>query len=244
MSITIISRLIPKHHKRLFSLSPPKYSFSFYDLVKETPTNPKLSIEAYHLTDNDIKKLQKKGGTAFEGNYQLDSQSPEEKIARVFGGRIKGENKGSTSRVIRGEPKNICGVMVPDKPLEPDNCCMSGCVNCVWQIFDEDIKEWNRKREKAAKMLSKKGGRWPENFHAPLKLLKVENMPPTFARKAKEGKLKTTAEEDDTTSNDAAWDNIPIYIKVFAQTEEKMKARNRARALAKASGGSKAEASS
>ncbi|KAI1003601.1 hypothetical protein K3495_g4604 [Podosphaera aphanis] len=31
---------------------------------------------------------------------------------------------------------------IPHKPKEPDNCCMSGCVNCVWEIYTEDLEAW------------------------------------------------------------------------------------------------------
>lgn len=36
------------------------------------------------------------------------------------------------------------------KPEEPDNCCMSGCVNCVWDTYREEMEQWvqgQRKRE-------------------------------------------------------------------------------------------------
>jgi hypothetical protein len=36
----------------------------------------------------------------------------------------------------------VAGIWVPPKPVEPDNCCMSGCVNCVLGQFIEDLEEW------------------------------------------------------------------------------------------------------
>ena len=51
---------------------------------------------------------------------------------------------------------------------------MSGCINCVWELFDEDLKDWDAKRKQAAERLVSRGGRWPENFHPPLKHLKRE----------------------------------------------------------------------
>lgn len=28
------------------------------------------------------------------------------------------------------------------RPEEPDNCCMSGCVNCVWDAYRDEMEAW------------------------------------------------------------------------------------------------------
>ncbi|PVH83233.1 hypothetical protein DL98DRAFT_413374 [Cadophora sp. DSE1049] len=43
----------------------------------------------------------------------------------------------------------VAGVWVPPKPDEPDNCCMSGCVNCVWDRYGEELEEWAAARKEA-----------------------------------------------------------------------------------------------
>lgn len=45
--------------------------------------------------------------------------------------------------------QNIAGVMVPPRPVEPDNCCMSGCVNCVWDMYRDEMEEWAAKSAEA-----------------------------------------------------------------------------------------------
>ncbi|XMA10134.1 hypothetical protein WAI453_002925 [Rhynchosporium graminicola] len=51
----------------------------------------------------------------------------------------------------------VAGVWVPPKPDEPDNCCMSGCVNCVWDRFGEELEEWAMKTKEADIALKKEG---------------------------------------------------------------------------------------
>lgn len=36
------------------------------------------------------------------------------------------------------------------RPKEPDNCCMSGCVNCVWDAYREEVEEWAMRRRMEA----------------------------------------------------------------------------------------------
>lgn len=72
----------------------------------------------------------------------------------IFGSRLAGP--AEHRRDIDSRSALVAGVLVPPRPQEPDNCCMSGCVNCVWDIYREDLEEWAdrsrqaRKREMAA----------------------------------------------------------------------------------------------
>lgn len=52
----------------------------------------------------------------------------------------------------------VAGVLVPPRPEEPDNCCMSGCVNCVWDRFREDMEEWSAKKNEAQARLKAGSG--------------------------------------------------------------------------------------
>ena len=60
---------------------------------------------------------------------------------------------------IRKRSTKIAGVLVPPKPAEPDNCCMSGCVNCVWDRFRDEMEEWAAASAEASRrLLAQEGG--------------------------------------------------------------------------------------
>lgn len=59
---------------------------------------------------------------------------------------------------IRKRSTKIAGVLVPPKPDEPDNCCMSGCVNCVWDRFRDEMEEWAAASAEASRRLQAQEG--------------------------------------------------------------------------------------
>lgn len=45
------------------------------------------------------------------------------------------------------------GMSMPARPKEPDNCCMSGCTNCVWDIYREELETWSTQIQQAERAL-------------------------------------------------------------------------------------------
>lgn len=198
-------------------------------------------------------------GMTFEGNTQDIAATPEQRIQRIFGGRLKGEPPKSTSRILTGGTKKIAGISVPEKPGQPDNCCMSGCVNCVWEIYNDDVRYWKQKRLEAAKNINGTDEVWPKDWDPPLDKLDMKNVPENLRLKKMEidelqhkqksvsslfPKRKTplpksvieakrrnlaNREQDKviTTSEDDGWDDIPVYIKAFAEFERTKKLRKK-----------------
>lgn len=136
----------------------------------------------------------------------------------------------------------IAGVKVPDRPTEPDNCCMSGCVNCVWEQYNDDIREWRSKRNEAAKELNKTEEQWPSDFHPPLKVLEFKNVPKELRatkRKMAKGTKKISSaayfptvgkpgaqnleKKEEPPLEDDGWDNVPVAFKAFAENEKRLK---------------------
>ncbi|PQE20991.1 Oxidoreductase protein [Rutstroemia sp. NJR-2017a BBW] len=54
---------------------------------------------------------------------------------------------------IARKSRVVAGVLVPPRPSEPDNCCMSGCVNCVWDRYRDEVEEWAAATKEADKAL-------------------------------------------------------------------------------------------
>ncbi|KAF4504531.1 hypothetical protein G6O67_007975 [Ophiocordyceps sinensis] len=82
-----------------------------------------------------------------------------EKARIVFGSRLLGPAEEADRLATKNAQSTyIAGVLVPPRPEEPDNCCMSGCVNCVWDRFRDDIEDWSAKRNEAQMRLNENAG--------------------------------------------------------------------------------------
>ncbi|ORY20426.1 oxidoreductase-like protein [Naematelia encephala] len=66
-----------------------------------------------------------------------------------------------------GKTMMVQGISVPPKPRPPgeEECCMSGCVHCVYTIYADELEEYNAALEFAREALLAAGIRradWPE----------------------------------------------------------------------------------
>ena len=82
----------------------------------------------------------------------MQTTSKEEKGGVVFYSRLAGYPQ---NRPAPDTAKMYAGVIVPARPEEPLNCCQSGCVHCVWDIYREDIEFYQQKRDEARQALLK-----------------------------------------------------------------------------------------
>lgn len=77
----------------------------------------------------------------------------------MFGTRLAGPTERAERLAqIRAKSNVIAGVVVPPKPEEPDNCCMSGCVNCVWDLFRDEMEEWAAANSEAERRVASEKG--------------------------------------------------------------------------------------
>lgn len=93
-------------------------------------------------------------GMQQDGNPLDDAKPGEKKGGVIFYSRLAGypENRPTPDKA-----KMYAGVVVPARPEEPLNCCQSGCVHCVWDIYREDIEDYEAKKKEAREALTKSG---------------------------------------------------------------------------------------
>ncbi|KAL0640798.1 hypothetical protein Q9L58_000105 [Maublancomyces gigas] len=128
---------------------------------------------------------------------QSEEDSRIEKARVIFGSRLAGPGRWEDN-LRKGTI--VAGVKIPPKPLEPDNCCMSGCVNCTWDIFREDLEEWRSARAEA---------------RTKLKLQKTVEFPNL---------------DEDGLMPGGMWEgfeNIPVGMKAFMETEKRLKEKHK-----------------
>ncbi|KAI4314807.1 hypothetical protein L6164_027678 [Bauhinia variegata] len=58
--------------------------------------------------------------------------------AQPIGSKLEDEKKNKeTEKVLKEIPPP------PEKPL-PGDCCGSGCIRCVWDVYYEELEEYNK----------------------------------------------------------------------------------------------------
>ncbi|OAP57289.1 hypothetical protein AYL99_08027 [Fonsecaea erecta] len=157
---------------------------------------------------------------------QPGDESKMERARKVFGA-IRGSGyERRTSSAPDSTWRTINGVPVPPKPAEPDNCCMSGCVHCVWDDYRDDVEEWAARVHEAQSKAPKRRRGAP----------KVEMARPEVSEASgsmdddgggSEGLWATPSVEAD--EEDILFKGIPVGIREFMATEKRIRERKRAR---------------
>jgi hypothetical protein len=133
---------------------------------------------------------------------------------------------------------NVAGVLVPPRPEEPDNCCMSGCVNCVWDRYRDELEEWAAKSALAwERLLAQRRKEDAARGRAGVKGTGMMTATPGMPQHV------ATSMDDDGGGSEALWSSgefgggtgdlfkdIPVGIREFMKTEKMLKQRHAAEA--------------
>ncbi|KAI0173045.1 oxidoreductase-like protein [Hypoxylon sp. FL1284] len=169
--------------------------------------------------------------------------SAQEKARIIFGSRLAGPaERAERLEAIRNRSTLIAGVIVPPRPEEPDNCCMSGCVNCVWDRYRDEVEEFAAASARAQKALQ-------------AQRLRKEPQSPGLPAASDEGKAaqqrgaaSATSMDDDGGGSETNWQpdlkmaeqpkiakdmwdddlykNVPVGIREFMKQEKKLKEKH------------------
>lgn len=217
--------------------------YAYYDSIVEIAHLNMVRSDAYYIarqrqmrepvdTKTEITKVNKESKSMV---FDPKSAKAGPTYHQVFGGSSKTATKSSRRDVsYRDKRKVIGGISVPSRPIEPDNCCMSGCINCVWELFNEDLEEWKQLRSEAAlklnlqknhKGLGENGEieKWPHNWEMPPKILD-----PAFIHTD----LQAGAKAYNSDKNMEEIQGMPVGLQVFAMFEKKKKLEKKKRGLA------------
>jgi len=169
----------------------------------------------------------------------LPKTDKEEVLAKarvVFGSRLAGpaERKEELDR----KSTLIAGVLVPPRPSEPDNCCMSGCVNCVWDRYRDELEEWAMARKAANHNLTKE--KTSDRARRKPKKAPMEGTGLMLGEGEKGAQHTMVSMDDDGGGSETLWGtgldadftseelfkDVPVGIREFMKQEKKLKEKH------------------
>lgn len=150
----------------------------------------------------------------------------EERARRLFGS-IQGSGY---HRTVTDKPdaswRTINGVPVPPRPAEPDNCCMSGCVHCVWDDYRDDVEAWAARVHEAQ---SRSPNRTAEGPKMNLARPEVHEASGSMDDDGGGSESLWTTPSSPENEEDILFAGIPVGIREFMLTEKRIRDRKRAR---------------
>lgn len=180
------------------------------------------------------------------------TSSTQDKAKVIFGSRLAGPaERAERLARIRSKSTVVAGVVVPPRPEEPDNCCMSGCVNCVWDRFRDEMEEWMLASAEAERRLAAErgaGGAGAEESGASVEASGSSSSSPLPAEKLVPDHT-TVSVDDDGGGSETNWDvgsspvpgrgkiakdlwdeelykNVPVGIREFMKQEKRLKEKH------------------
>ncbi|KAL6409306.1 hypothetical protein AUP68_05678 [Ilyonectria robusta] len=136
----------------------------YYESILKAPPPRPRPVELPKSTDPTVSPADTSASSPTPASTSQTTsspaeQTPEERVRNIFGSRVlTPEEMAVRLATKKSQSTYIGGILVPPKPEEPDNCCMSGCVNCVWERFREEMEEWALQNATAQKALAESAG--------------------------------------------------------------------------------------
>lgn len=193
---------------------------AYYEIIFKNPTTyssiatperaPSQSQTPSHKPESHTPKTlfgQSSPTATLQSHKEPLPTTPEDRARVVFGSRLLGPAE-EAGRLAAKKAKStfVAGILIPPRPEEPDNCCMSGCVNCVWDRYREDLEEWSMKKAEAKVRLKASGSTMDADGGGP--------------EEAWASKISKDMWDEE------AFQNVPVGIREFMKQEKKLKERH------------------
>ena len=159
---------------------------------------------------------------AAQSRQSTEERSPQSSGPKIFYGAER-KYRGGISDTPDSTWRTVNGVPIPPRPGEPDNCCMSGCVHCVWDDYRDEVESWAMRLRQAQAQAHGVGIDSP----------KVGISRPEVAD-------ASTSMDNDGGGSEALWDSgstvapgedlfqgIPVGIREFMATEKRLRDRKK-----------------
>lgn len=159
---------------------------------------------------------------------QSGDKSKEERAKLLFGSIEGSGYERHTFDKPDATWRTINGVAVPPRPAEPDNCCMSGCVHCVWDDYRDDVESWAA-RVAEAQAKSPKRRRSGGSPKIEMSRPEVDHASGSMDDDGGGSEALWTTSSSEATDEDALFQGIPIGIREFMATEKRIRDRRRAK---------------
>lgn len=139
----------------------------------------------------------------------------------LFGTPLAGPSAARRRAGYGDEPYATGGL---ERPHEPDNCCMSGCVNCVWDAYREEVEAWAVRRREAAKV-SRDRGRGQEEEEEKRKAREMRRRGRRMVGGSGGGGGDGGAGDMDLDDEGGLFAGVPVGIREFMATEKRLRER-------------------
>ncbi|KAI1129931.1 oxidoreductase-like protein [Nemania abortiva] len=161
--------------------------------------------------------------TTVPPELSAEPATAQDKARIIFGSRLAGPmERADRLQSIRDRSTLVAGVLVPPRPDEPDNCCMSGCVDCVWDRYRDELEAWAAAAARA------------EEAERAQHVTETTSAVDDTSGLSKEESSRRTEEMAKTDRPKIAkdlWDddlytNVPVGIREFMKHEKKLKKKH------------------
>ncbi|KAI1809305.1 oxidoreductase-like protein [Poronia punctata] len=218
------------------SISPTASSSPFASSSPSSPPSP--------LSSSDVS-------TQSAPQPSAEPASAQEKARIIFGSRLAGPaERADRLQAIRDRSALIAGVLVPPRPEEPDNCCMSGCVNCVWDRYRDDMEDWVSATTRAEAALQAKRVQGSVDAMGNSRAIEGQTLSPQQQKERPNRINVSRSMDDDGGGSETNWQpeelkrktdhptiaknmwdddlykNVPVGIREFMKQEKKLKEKH------------------